>query len=918
MKRIRNGLIVVFILAMTAFLMVACASESNDGTKVTLSLAGQNVDGNGEYSATVQEGDSISYTIVVGTLTDYEFTVASSASATATATATATKLTINGVAAGQAKITLSEKSQKANDLVVNVTVTAAPEEEKIAPTGVVFSNLSEDNTGDGTLDAPYVVAALTENKTSTHTMVIQPSNADAEFDWTVGTKQDEAFTESDSTGLTVTQTNKTLTITSGDQLGTFYVRGAAQTGDYTVYLSVTVEHYAVLTGITANLAASEDENYDYYIKTAKGTTWDMTGGITARGQQLLNGEIFSGYQAPLNLTYYPNIYKITFTAAPEDASNTAWVTQSDDSSVFTINPDGTYTAGAAGETVVTVTNSAGEAEIKIKVEVIDTLYAGVLKSDYDAATADTECYWNFDSNADDWDYTRGMLEQWHLVVNKTTSYVTGDDGNQKIFYLGHSTRVYGIDLESRIDSTTGVSTGSVMAIAWAKATIPTTATTLTTVIAHNSGKTFGSYRILFVADDGVVTDITGWVAKDGADDITGVQANFDIPAAILGKTGALVLETALSQMDDNCEIMVKGIWINYYRAVESVTLSASAAEVGQEGTYTISATVSPSLASNKSLTYTVTSTPEGGDGKVTVSSKGKITVASDAPTGVYTIVVASVDNSEATATFTLTVTGYNNLTSFTATVSLADGTTENLNGATISAKYGTSTTADMAITFSFAPANASVTTYSVSYKDNGATEAGTTSTVALVSGGKIKIVGVGTTTITITPNAEEAANLAITFTVTVTENTVITSWANKTAILDETNGWTISGSYDAGVGEGADINANSDPHGTLTKTITLDGLKTLTIGLRTFVRSGETNGKLYVSVKVNGVETRIYASNYTYAEGEDTILIDTTDSSWDSRNAFNFDLSAYEGQEVEICIGCDQGTHCVVMDIALN
>ena len=100
---------------------------------------------------------------------------------------------------------------------------------------------------------------------------------------------------------------------SSSTAGEYALRGKANTGDLTVYFRVTVEEYTELTGITANLPESEEEGYDYYFKTAKGTSWNMTDGMAGRGEALLNGSVMGGAQAPLNLTYYASLYKMTFT-----------------------------------------------------------------------------------------------------------------------------------------------------------------------------------------------------------------------------------------------------------------------------------------------------------------------------------------------------------------------------------------------------------------------------------------------------------------------------------------------------------------------------------------------------------------------------------------------------------------------------
>lgn len=122
--------------------------------------------------------------------------------------------------------------------------------EKVAPTKVFISNLSSDD-GEGTLSDPYIVT-ITNNATSTHNLTVQPSGADAEFEWKVGTAESDAFTESSSAALTVTQAEKKLTIASKEDTGDFIVQGSAKTGDLTVYIKVTVNEYVALESFTLN------------------------------------------------------------------------------------------------------------------------------------------------------------------------------------------------------------------------------------------------------------------------------------------------------------------------------------------------------------------------------------------------------------------------------------------------------------------------------------------------------------------------------------------------------------------------------------------------------------------------------------------------------------------------------------------
>lgn len=764
------------------------SSDAGTAEKVTIRLAGQTADAEGEYSVSLAEGKSVEYTLVVGTLTDYVLTAESSDEEVVSAAVTQTTLTLTAEGAGSASVTMREQSGKAEDLVVNVTVTGSGS-EAVAPTSL---NVSGIDGGSGEISDPYTVT-FSAGKTSEHNLVVRPTDADPEFAWTVGTIADGAFSAQENAALTATQEGGRLTFAS-ESAGEYAVMGEANTGDLTVYFSVTVEEYTALTGITANLTESEEAEYDYYFRTAKGTSWDMTGGMTQRAQDIADGKVMSGYQIPLNQTYYPSLYKMIFTPVPAEASDTTWVMESSEDGIFTLSSDGNWTADKAGSTVITVTNTSREAEIKIKVDVVDTLYNGVLKSEYDAMEANADCYWNFDTNPDDYELTKGMLEDWQLVMNKTTADPDGIDGNQKMFYLGTTNRVYGICLESRIDSSTGLGAGTVTALTWTKAHIPAQATTLTAAIGNND-KTFGSYRITLVKSDGSSVCITnGWVEKTKPNDDGKPYAEYVIPDDFKDCDAAIVIEASLGKADDNCEIHVKGIWINSYKQAESVTLAESSATVGQSGTYTIVPTVAPEDASYKTVSYTVLSTPEGGEGKVTVGADGVVTVAADAPVGEYKIKVTSTDNAEASAEFTLTVEQYVPLTEFVGSLYLMGREivydTQSLSGATIRATVdanGIYTDPSVELRFAYNE-GASRTSYQIALNADG---------IVSVSGATLSFVGAGTVVVTVTP--DDNPDLAFSFTVVVSAfdqssslipGTNVTSTVAAMLGADKTSAWS--------------------------------------------------------------------------------------------------------------------------------
>ena len=133
-------------------------------------------------------------------------------------------------------------------------------------------------------------------------------------------------------------------------------------------------------------------------------------------------------------------------------------------------------------------------------------------------------------------------------------------------------------------------------------------------------------------------------------------------------------------------------------------------------------------------------------------------------------------------------------------------------------------------------------------------------------------------------------------------------WDGKAAILE---GWEVVGSYDAGVGEGADLHVDG-----------LDGWSSLKLeereiktdsyllrtGARVFVRGGETNPRFVLKVTYND-ETYIIKAVGSLT---DYVEFDTTDAKFDSTNYYYYDLSQFVGQTVTVEYGITQGTHAVV------
>ncbi|MCD8372920.1 MAG: hypothetical protein LUD27_06445 [Clostridia bacterium] len=666
--------------------------------------------------------------------------------------------------------------------------------ENVLLTGITVSTDDEEN--DGSIASPYALS-VAQGSSITVSYAVRPSNAtDKTINWTAGSVAGGVFTASTDSGLSFSDSGTRLTITASEAATSAVVQGLADDGSgVSVYLSVSVVAYQAVTSITSS-ALLEDETgeYDYVFTTALGTQWDMSGDMLDRGVQLLEGNVMSGLQAPRNLTYWPTLHNFGITVNPDGATDSSVVISYSDDSVLKLDIDGTWSALSVGETVITVSSySEPDVQMTIKVEVQDSLYAGILQSEYDETETSTLTSWDLDSDhGTDAQFAR--YDDWHLVMvqSNETRGSTGIDYNQKIFYMGESTRPYGIDLENNVATTDGSLT-TAASLMWAKVTIPESALQFDLVIGNND-KTHGQYRVLFVSEDGAVTELTdGWQGFATAS--TSSTVKLDVPESIRGTTGAMVVEHRVTEYNNNAELQIKKLWFEGQVDVTGIEFTDKTESTHNPGdTFYVTASVTPDSATEDGVIYSV---QEGTEGVTVDSETGLVTIAENAASGTYYIIATAAADSSITATYTLTVTE-----------------------------------------------------------------------------GEI----------------------------------VITTWSGKTEI---TEAWSLSGTTDSGVGEGADLtSANSYWY----NTVTLTDLNTLAVQARVFVRGGETDPWMYVSVVIDGQETVIKAYNST----ENYVVLDTTDSTYDSFVTYWYDLSAYKGQTVELRIGIYQGTHCVIGDIALS
>ena len=814
-----------------------------------------------------------------------------------------------------------------------------PPETKKPVTGITVS--TDDDEGDGSLENPFTLK-LAQGNSLELSYAVRPADAtDKSFTWTAGTIGDGKFTAADNTGLTFEDNGMRLTVRASAEAVSAAVMGTANDGSgVSVYLNVVVETYTPVTGITSDrLVVSEDAEFDYIFVTALGTKWDMSGEMLARRNELINGQIFGGKQAPRNLTYWPNLYNFGLTVTPADATNPAVVVSYSDDSVFHMDVDGTWNALKAGETILTVSSyTEKDVSVKIKVVVLDSLYTGILKEEYANTTVSDKDSWDLDTDhalpAQDARY-----DDWHLVMVQTNQKrgETGADNNQKIFYMGTGDRPYGICLENNVGANSGGSLLTASSLMWAKVSIPAGAVTFNVKISNND-KVHGQYRVLFVSEDGTQTVLTdGWQGFAGP--ISESIQKLVLPDAIKGQTGAMVIEHRVTEYDNNAELQVKVMKFEGQVGVTGVNLSKSEGTYKPGQSFTLGASVSPNNATNDKIRFAM---KEGSaDLGVTVDPvTGAVTIAENTAAGTYYILAISEENAAIFATYTLTVTADE------IEVNRWNGKSEILDGVQdikwsivgdwdsgvgegADLRMGGGDWSALKLSDRTIKNNAYILTFGarVFHRD------GETYPKFVVKVNGTVIRGIGQTEDWFYVDTDEtqycsydlSAYVGQTVTVEIGiiqgthavvqvisfTGTSANKWENKAELLDEQfDPWILTGNWDAGVGEGFDIK-NTGSMISNTFVIGKAYNSRFSFKARVFHRDGETYPDIKVLVRVGDGEPVLIRA---IGSDSDTVHVDT-----DDLQEFTYDLSAFAGQEVTVSIVLDNdATHCVIASVSMT
>ena len=808
--------------------------------------------------------------------------------------------------------------------------------------------VNTDDENEGTLENPRSLT-VTQGSTAEFTYSVQPREPEKKnITWTLGSVVEGKFVAAtEATKLTLSDSGSKIVVTAASDAAEMMLEGkAADNGGATVYVKISVIEYFPVTAIQANnLKKVEDQEYDYDLTTALYTQWDMTDGILARGTDLLEGRIFGGSQAPRNLTYYANIRNVGLNIVPENASEKDVDITYSKEGVVTIDALGNINVVGAGETIVTIASSSEtDVAIKIRITVVDSLYRGITREAYDAATEAANIGGGWDLDADhNTDKQFSRYDDWHLVMVHSNEKRggTGADGNQKIFYMGEPNRPYGICLENNVNAGSGASLEQSASLMWAKLTIPQSAITFNVKIANND-KTYGQYRVVFVKEDGTATVLSnGWVGF--ATPVSESTQKFAIPDELKGVKGAMVIEHRMNTADVNAELQVKVMKFEGQIDVSSVVFDSAAATYKQgERTFKITAKVKPDSATNDKVTYEMASGSKAG---VTVDENGNVSVSAEA-VGEYKIIAKAVADPTKTAEFVLTITvdefevnEWNNKTEILEGVSdvkwsfINAGHDDSVGeGADLSIRNGV-TYAAIRLDNRKIKSTSFIMTFgaSVFVRVN---EIYPKFVVKVIEGEKETLIrGIGQPEDWFYVDTEKSKfcsydlsafiGKTVSIEIGITEGTHgvvqqikfvgneqdVTSWADKTAIFNtDFDAWTIVGNKD-NVNEGADIKG-TDSYLTNSFVIGKSYNASFTFGARVFQRNGETYPDIKVVVVVDGQETVVKANGVD----TETVHVETDDI-----QNFTYDLSAFAGKTVEIRIQlANNATHCVITGISMT
>ena len=530
-----------------------------------------------------------------------------------------------------------------------------------------------------------------------------------------------------------------------------------------------------------------------------------------------------------------NQYTLEATVYPSNASNKSVTWSSSNSSVASVSSSGVVTAKAAGSATITAKTSNGKTatcSITVKNLVlayypntkIPTFTCITGKSVYQSMeddgttmyfyTLDIESHTDYEAylvNKDGWT----ILDEELASDNSYFSALYGKGDVTMLVMANFESGLTGIAFDTPVTTVpvTGVSLNKTSATMTVGNTMTLTATVSpSTATNKNVTWTSSNTSVATVSTSGVVT-------------------------AKAAGSATITVKTADGNKTATCSITVTNPTV----AVTGVSLNKSSANMTVGDTMTLTATVSPSNATNKSVTWSSSNTSIA-----TVSSSGVVTAKA---AGSATITVKTADgNKSATCAITVTnatiaVTGISlNKTSTTLFV----GDTETLS-ATIAPEDAT----NKSVTWS--SSNTSVATVSSNGVVTAKAEGTTTITVKTADGNKTATCSITVTNPTVAVTGvslnKSSANMTVGDTMTLTATVSPSNATNKSVT------WSSSNTSIATVSSSGVVTAKAAGSATITVK-TADGNKSATCAITV------TNATIAVTgISLNKTSTTLFVGD---------------------------------------------------------
>ena len=470
------------------------------------------------------------------------------------------------------------------------------------------------------------------------------------------------------------------------------------------------------------------------------------------------------------------------TIAPATTTDKSVTWKSSNEAVATVDANGKVTAVAVGEATITVTTTDGSNKsATCKITVAKTLATSISLDKTSATLKATETL---------------TLKATVAPATTTDKSVTWKSSNEAVATVDANGKVTAVAVgEATITATT--TDGSNLSATCKVTVVATLAESITLNVTEASLKVDGTTTLTAtVLPEATTNKSVTWTSSNEA--VATVDANGKVTAIAVGEATITATTADGSNLSTSCVINVGAT------PAESISLNLTEASLKVDETTTLTATVLPENATNKSVTW-----KSSNEAVATVDANGKVTAVA---VGEATITVTTTDGSNKSATCKITVAK-----------TLAESVTLDKTSATLKA------TETLTLKATIAPAT--TTNKSVTWKSSN-------EAVATVdANGKVTAVAVGETTITATTTdgsnlsatckVTVVATLAESITLNVTEaslkvdgTTTLTATVLPEATTNKSVTWTSTNEYVAIVDANGKVTAVSVGEAIITATTT--------------------------------------------------------------------------------------------------